>query len=433
MKDLFTVVITNYNQEKFIFEALDSVLKQDYMQMELIITDDCSKKFAKDSIIEYIEKNKKRNLQNYDFVINRKNLGTIKTLNKAIKLAKGKYILFFAADDELHNEYVISHFVDAFKDSKHDVITAQSYLYDEFLMESFGPYVDYKKALKNNELMPLDLYSKMAKGCFYAAGATAYKTSLFQKCGLFNEKYKLVEDWSYWLHLLKNNVMIYFSNFGALNHRHGGMSHYTGVDLPPHVITYYQDLLAIYETEVLQDMPNIRKIEMYDIYLDAQDKINFYLKILNDPRKAYYENLIKEDMNKNIGNYLIKIKIFNFIKWHIYFKLKNMYRSNRVLTVSFIIWFIFNLFFTKGFSIQNETIIMFSSLVIIIMINNVLNKIGDNMIICLPLSTLIAYQIFIYLSINNILVCLIVFTLIYILIYYILYILRIIREKRREE
>jgi len=107
MKDKFTIVITCYNQEEYIYNALHSVFIQDYNNIEIIITDDASRNFNKSKVEKYIKENRKDNIREYCFIINKKNIGTVKTLNKAIRNSKGKYITFFAADDELSNENII--------------------------------------------------------------------------------------------------------------------------------------------------------------------------------------------------------------------------------------------------------------------------------------------------------------------------------------
>lgn len=93
---LVTVVCLCYNHGKFIVEALDSVLKQTYSNIELIIVDDCST----DNSVEVIESWRKQHPE-IPFLSNKKNLGNTKSFNQALKLAKGSYIIDLAADDYL--------------------------------------------------------------------------------------------------------------------------------------------------------------------------------------------------------------------------------------------------------------------------------------------------------------------------------------------
>ena len=57
---LLSSIIVTYNSGDYLFEAIDSVIEQDYPAIELIISDDGTKGFSADSIQAYID-NKKRN------------------------------------------------------------------------------------------------------------------------------------------------------------------------------------------------------------------------------------------------------------------------------------------------------------------------------------------------------------------------------------
>jgi glycosyltransferase involved in cell wall biosynthesis len=95
-KSLVTVICLCYNHEKFVTESLLSVINQDYAFIELIIIDDCSadnsKNIIKKWLLDYPE---------VQFISNETNLGNTKSFNKALKLAKGDYIIDLAADDVL--------------------------------------------------------------------------------------------------------------------------------------------------------------------------------------------------------------------------------------------------------------------------------------------------------------------------------------------
>ena len=53
-----SIVLTAYNVEKYIGEAIESCLNQTYKDLEIIIVDDCSTDNTKDLIKSYVEKNK---------------------------------------------------------------------------------------------------------------------------------------------------------------------------------------------------------------------------------------------------------------------------------------------------------------------------------------------------------------------------------------
>lgn len=93
MSDLISVVLPVYNGEKYIAEAIDSILKQTYTNFELIIIDDGST----DNSLELIEKYKKQDSR--IIIISRENRGLIATLNQGIEKAKGKYIARMDQDD----------------------------------------------------------------------------------------------------------------------------------------------------------------------------------------------------------------------------------------------------------------------------------------------------------------------------------------------
>ena len=88
---LVSVVLSVYNAEKHIVEAIESILTQSYKNFEFIIIDDGST----DGSLEIIK--------SYDderiILISRENKGLIASLNEGIEQAKGKYIARMDADD----------------------------------------------------------------------------------------------------------------------------------------------------------------------------------------------------------------------------------------------------------------------------------------------------------------------------------------------
>ncbi len=92
---LASVLMTVYNREKYIAEAIESVLASSYTNFELIIVDDCSK----DKSLEIAKTYKDERITIY---VNEANLGQFQNRNKAAEYAKGKYIKYLDSDDIIY-------------------------------------------------------------------------------------------------------------------------------------------------------------------------------------------------------------------------------------------------------------------------------------------------------------------------------------------
>lgn len=91
---MISVVMSVYNTEKYLEEAIDSILNQTYQDFEFIIVNDCST----DRTWEILKDYEKR-FSSIKLINNTENLGLTKSLNKALAIAKGEYIARMDADD----------------------------------------------------------------------------------------------------------------------------------------------------------------------------------------------------------------------------------------------------------------------------------------------------------------------------------------------
>lgn len=97
MNRLVSIVITTYNGEKYIVEQLQSILNQDYPELEVIILDDNSSDYTVRVVDNFIKEN---NLFKYWRVIcNRKNVGWRQNFYNGLELCRGKYIFPCDQDD----------------------------------------------------------------------------------------------------------------------------------------------------------------------------------------------------------------------------------------------------------------------------------------------------------------------------------------------
>lgn len=95
--DLITFILVCYRQERFVREAVRSVLAQDYRPLEIILSDDASP----DGTYQIIKDEADRYDGPNQVVVNRtpRNLGAINHLNALMKRASGEYIVAGCGDD----------------------------------------------------------------------------------------------------------------------------------------------------------------------------------------------------------------------------------------------------------------------------------------------------------------------------------------------
>jgi len=108
-----SIITVSFNSAKTIRQTIESVLSQDYDDLEYIVVDGASKDGTVDILKEYEGKIK---------YISEPDKGIYDALNKGVKLAKGEVIGTIGGDDFYPNTHVISHIAKAFQDFKTDAI-----------------------------------------------------------------------------------------------------------------------------------------------------------------------------------------------------------------------------------------------------------------------------------------------------------------------
>lgn len=91
---LVSIALCTYNGARFLREQLDSLVNQDYSNLEIIVTDDCSSDQTRQILEEYAER--------FSFIklyLNTENLGYVKNFEKAIQLCSGDLIALSDQDD----------------------------------------------------------------------------------------------------------------------------------------------------------------------------------------------------------------------------------------------------------------------------------------------------------------------------------------------
>ncbi|MCP6719188.1 MAG: glycosyltransferase family 2 protein [Patescibacteria group bacterium] len=166
---LASIVIPFYNDEKTVEKVVNSVLNQDYKNMEIILINDMSK----DETLNKINKFSKNKF--VKIINNEKNLGLVKSLNKGIKKSRGEIIVTLLGDCYPLNNFWLKELLKPFKDSRIVASTARV-RYPSWLWERFDPLTrEITKKWVGDFLSGLD-----QKG-------VAYRKDSLLKVGFFDE------------------------------------------------------------------------------------------------------------------------------------------------------------------------------------------------------------------------------------------------------
>ncbi|MEL1240097.1 glycosyltransferase family 2 protein [Flavobacterium flavipallidum] len=218
---LVTIVVVSYNHSKYIKENLDSIKKQSYPNIELIIGDDASLDNSVEVFESWLQANQYSAITNF----HKKNTGLATTLNECIGLANGKYIKLIAADDFFHFDY-IKNCVALFETTNADLIYTKAYGVDEnskILNEDFFGSPEFKN---NKELRAL-LYN----GNFISGAAFIVRKSVYNKIGYY-QRDVLLEDYDLVLKMLNSGLVIKYLPQSLLYYRrHDGNITKTKFDL----------------------------------------------------------------------------------------------------------------------------------------------------------------------------------------------------------
>lgn len=195
-KALVTIICLCYNQQEFVLESLDSVINQDYKNIELIIVDDCSTDNSKSIIENWLADN-----PGIPLIANTTNLGITKAFNQALQLANGDYIIDLAADDILVPNCVRLQ-INAFKNSHYKnlgvVYGNAALITEKGLFHSY--YFDVgsdKKAIQKRATG--DIYqSILAGGNSICSVSSMIKKTVFDTLNGYDENLAY-EDLDFWI------------------------------------------------------------------------------------------------------------------------------------------------------------------------------------------------------------------------------------------
>jgi glycosyltransferase involved in cell wall biosynthesis len=187
-----SVLLPVYNAEKYIAEAVRSVLNQTFQGFELIIINDGST----DNTIDLIRSFDDRRI----ITVEQANAGIAAALNKGIELARGEYIARFDADDICYPHRLEQQY--NFLSQNPDYVLIGSHV---DYMDKDGRYLFYNEDMSHtDEEIRETIHSK----CPFIHSTVCYKTSVIRELGGYDPRAHSFEDYFLWIKFIEKGKVI---------------------------------------------------------------------------------------------------------------------------------------------------------------------------------------------------------------------------------
>lgn len=223
-----SVVVLTYNSSRTLVETLDSIASQTYKDIELIISDDCSKDDTIEIAKEWINKHKERFVQTKILNVE-KNTGVSANWNRGVAACESDYWKGIAGDDLLepnclqeYVDYIINN-PDALVVFSRVNIFGRAKVIKKF--ENPFVYNFFSLSIKEQ----LD-YLINKSNCIPAPSVFLNIKRLKENGILADERIPMLEDYPMWINMLSAGIRFHFIDKPLVRYRIGGASLSTGVN-----------------------------------------------------------------------------------------------------------------------------------------------------------------------------------------------------------
>lgn len=261
MDPKISIIIPCYNQAEFLDDCLQSVLDQTYPDWECIIVNDGSPDNTEELAKKWVEKD------NRFKYLYKANGGLSSARNAGIEAAKGEWILPLDCDDKIANQYL------ELAAEKFDKEYSLIYCEAEFFGDKSG-----KWELPDYSIKELSIGNPIFCSAFF-------KKQDWQKIGGYDTNMIFgIEDWEFWISLLKNNQKVYRI---------------------PKVCFFYR----IKSQSMIVSLHSENKIKMLE-YIEAKHLDFFHQQLgtihfLNNEKNTY--KVLNENLNKKLQSKRYKL------------------------------------------------------------------------------------------------------------------------------
>jgi len=273
---LVSILVLSYNAGNYITDLLESILNQQYKELELIIADDHSS----DSTIERVKKWLLENGERFkrtQLLTSDHNNGTVRNINNGLKYCRGEFVKIIAADDILMPNCILDS-VNVCLDKNWGMVIGKAvWVQDDGI--SPAPHEEDKSAEEAFYKMDArQQHTELLKNNNLICTPTAFYTMNFlEKYQGFDEAYTLIEDYPFWLKITANGDHINHFDHVVVKYRQSTTS-----------ATNPEKAVQIYNARITKDSKKIfYRQRMRGLLKNGQIKI-----VVRNMRRYFIRNLV---------------------------------------------------------------------------------------------------------------------------------------------
>lgn len=267
-----SIITINYNDKAGLKKTIESVITQTFTDYEYIIIDGGSTDGSVEIIKQYQDK--------ITYWVSEPDNGVYNAMNKGIVKAKGEYLQFLNSGDWLVNNEVLANIFKNLPDC--DMVYGNAVILD-------GEKYRVAKTIQGTHFKLSDFFTSTINH-----QSSFINKRLFNKYGLYDERYKIVSDWKFY-------VQAFGLNFANVIYKNIPVSHFDTNGISHKLIDLRNQEMALVKKEIIPP----------PILLDYQKFRPIETKMININRYNFTKQLYKlsEFILLNISRIISKLRL----------------------------------------------------------------------------------------------------------------------------
>lgn len=233
---MISVIIPVFNCEKYVSEAVESVLLQTYQDFEVIVVNDGSTDNTEEVLKAYFDR---------IIYIYQENKGIAAARNTGIRASKGKYLAFLDSDDIWEKDKLDGQVIFLNTNKEFDLV------YEDYIpFNDKGLIRDHFSILKDFPRPSGNIFKPLILSTLFPTSTVIVKRDVLDDLGIFDESFKMGEDYELWLRIAgKYNIGYLKQRLVRVRYHQKSITKVTKVFEKPWEIRAIEKALDIYPKE----------------------------------------------------------------------------------------------------------------------------------------------------------------------------------------